>query len=111
MSETVGVEEARRLIAAGEATAVDFREDEDWREDRIPGAIHVSGDDLDEGLSGIADEQRLIVIASEKRGPEFAGQLEERGREAAYLEGGLEAWTKEGFRTQPSEDPASDSVV
>ena len=39
-TESIGIEEARREIAGGDATAVDVRSDDDWSEGHVPGAIH-----------------------------------------------------------------------
>jgi rhodanese-related sulfurtransferase len=43
--EKVGVEEARREIAGGDATAVDVRSEEEWSEGHVPGAIHLPDGD------------------------------------------------------------------
>ena len=111
MSEAVGAEEARRLIAGGEAKAVDARGDEAWRDRRITGAIRLSSADLDAGLEGVAEGVRLIVVGDEGEAPELADQLEAHGRDAAYLEGGLEAWISEDYPVQPSEDPEDDAII
>jgi rhodanese-related sulfurtransferase len=111
VSAAIDAEEARRLIAAGEAKAVDFRDDEAWRENRITGAIRLTESDLDRGLGEVSEEVRLIVVAEEGQGQELADRLEERGRNAAYLEGSLDAWKDEDYPVQPSADPDEDAIV
>jgi rhodanese-related sulfurtransferase len=111
VSDPVEAEEARRLIAAGEAKAVDFRDDDAWRENRITGAIRLSNDELDRGLEEISEEVRLIVVADEGQAQKLADQLEERGRDAAYLEGSVGAWKEEDYPMQPSQDPDEDAIV
>lgn len=52
-AKTVTPDEVRNLLAAGAITLVDVREDGEWREARIPGAIH-------KPLSRLRDEARSI---------------------------------------------------
>jgi len=111
MSEAVGAEEARRLIAGGEAKAIDARGDEAWREHRITGATRLSGADLDAEIERVPEDVRLIVVGDEEQGPELADQLNARSRDAAYLEGGLDAWIAEDYPVQPSEDPEDEAVI
>jgi rhodanese-related sulfurtransferase len=111
VSETVEPGEARRLIAAGEAKAVDVRGEDEWRDARIPGAIRLEDEDLDAQVAEIAAEVRLIVVGEDERAREVAEALESRGREAALLDGGVEAWRKEDYPVQPSDDPDEDVTI
>ena len=47
--EKVAVDEARREIAGGDATAVDVRSEEEWGEGHVPGAIHLPDGDPEAG--------------------------------------------------------------
>jgi rhodanese-related sulfurtransferase len=48
-TESVGVDEARREIARGDAIAVDVRSEEDWSAGHVPGAIHLPEADPEAG--------------------------------------------------------------
>src|SRR5919198_3643960 len=105
-------ERARELVASNEATVLDLREEEQFRDKRVPGARRASEEDLDEALDGVADDQMLIVLCDEDdQGVELAKRLREKGREAASVEGGMKAWEDEKFPLQPSRDPDDDAKV
>jgi rhodanese-related sulfurtransferase len=106
--ETVGVEQAREAVAGGEAKALDVRDEEEWSGAHVPGAIHLPADQLSSALDelDLDSEQRLVVFASDKSaGSEAVSTLREKGFEASLVEGGIEQWSSEDFRLQPTEDP------
>jgi rhodanese-related sulfurtransferase len=111
-NELLEPERARELVASNEATVLDLREEEQFRDKRVPGARRVSEEDLDEALDGVADDQMLIVVSDEdEQGAALAERLREKGRDAACLEGGMKAWEDEKFPLQPSRDPDDDAKV
>jgi rhodanese-related sulfurtransferase len=105
-SEAVDVEEARKAIAAGDAKALDVRDEKAWSEARVPGAIHVAADELSSSeLDELDDDQRLMVFApDESTGREAVSTLRDKGYEASLVKGGIEEWSSEDFRLQPTED-------
>jgi rhodanese-related sulfurtransferase len=111
VSDSIAVEEARRLIAGGDAKAVDLRDDDDWREARIAGAIRVDDGGLDDALEDVDDGVKLIVIGPDQKAAQVADQLSERGREAVLIEGGIDAWKSEDYPLQPSPDPEDGTPV
>jgi rhodanese-related sulfurtransferase len=103
---------ARELIASNEATVVDIREDEDWHERRVPGAVHAFEGDLGVALEGVDDQRPLIIVCGDgERSASLAAELRERGREVASIEGGMKAWEGEKLPMQPSSDPDDDVRV
>jgi phage shock protein E len=108
-TETIGIEEARREIAGGDAVAVDIRSDEEWGEGHVPGAIHLPdgepGDQLEDG-------SRLMVIAGDGRSAaKAADRLSELGYDAVAVDGDMDDWLSEDFNVQPTADPAPDSEL
>jgi rhodanese-related sulfurtransferase len=102
---------ARELIASNEASVVDIRDDDDWHEKRVAGAVHAEGN-LDAALEGVDDDRPVIIVCGDgDRSARLAAELRERGREVASIEGGMEAWEGEKFPMQPSSDPDDDVQV
>jgi rhodanese-related sulfurtransferase len=110
--ESLGVKEARREIAGGEATAVDVRSDEEWSEGHVPGAIHLPDGDPEAGTKPLEDGARLMVIAGDaKHAGEVAKDLRDRGYDAVAVEGGMKGWVSEDFPIQPTPDPDEDTEL
>lgn len=112
MEEQLEPDQARELIASDEVTVLDIRDDEQWREKRIAGARQVDAGEVDSALEGLDDDRAvLIVCADGKRSAELAAELREDGRDAACIEGGVDAWESEKLAMQPSDDVSDDAVV
>jgi rhodanese-related sulfurtransferase len=110
--ELLEPERARELVASNEATVLDLRDEEKFRDKRVPGARRASEEELDAALERVDDDQMLIVLCDEDdQGVELAKRLREKGREAASIEGGMKAWEDEKFPLQPSRDPDDDAKV
>ncbi|HKH41503.1 MAG TPA: rhodanese-like domain-containing protein [Solirubrobacterales bacterium] len=110
--EKLGVEEARRQIAGGDATAVDVRSEEEWSQGHIPGAIHLPDGDPEAGTKPLEEGARLIVIAKDgKVAVRAAKNLNERGYDAVAVEGGMADWVSENFKIQPTADPDEDTEL
>jgi len=79
---------------------LDVREPYEWQAGRIEGAIHVplarvmSGEER-----GVLDPSRPVVVVcrSGNRSELAATMLQARGFDASNLEGGMEAWAREGL--------------
>ena len=111
-SETVDPEEARKLLGSNEATAIDIRDDELWREGRLPGARHCPDGDVGEALEQIDEDQKVIVACEDgEESARVAEQIREKGRDAVVLAGGMEAWRSDDQPMQPSRDPDEDAIV
>jgi rhodanese-related sulfurtransferase len=103
---TFGVEEARQVLGANIATAVDIRDLQAWQADRIPGSIQSPVEQLAEAVEGLETERVIVVCEDGERSAEVAWQLKGRGIDAASIEGGFKAWVDGGFPLQPSGDTA-----
>ena len=95
---------ARELIASDGGQVLDLRGDEEWVDVRIAGAVRASGDDLEPALESLdSDRPVLVVCADGERSIEVAGDLRERGLQAAAVKGGMKGWTGDGLPTLPRE--------
>jgi rhodanese-related sulfurtransferase len=111
-TESVGVEEARREIASGDATAVDVRPEEEWSAGHVPGAIRLPDANADAGTKPLEQGDRLMVIAEDGKNAEQAAEkLSEQGYDAVAVEGGMKDWTSEKFNVQPTGDPDEDTEL
>jgi rhodanese-related sulfurtransferase len=107
--ETIDVEEARQAIASGDADALDIRDEEAWGEGHVPGATHISAEELSSGLDELDSDRRLIVFAPDaSSGREAVSTLRDQGFDASLVEGGIKEWSSEDFNLQPTEDPQTD---
>ncbi len=96
MVATVEPEQARDLVARGEARLLDCRYDMEYEESRIPGAQQVPLDKLREGVFSIDPEQFYVVYCrSGKRSSAATFLLRERGIRAVSLVGGIKDWPYE----------------
>jgi rhodanese-related sulfurtransferase len=110
--EKVGVEEARREIAGGSATAVDVRSEEEWSEGHVPGAIHLPDGDPEAGTKPLERGARLMVIAKDgEMAVHAAKDLREGGYDAVAVEGGMDDWVSEDFPIQPTADPDEETEL
>ena len=111
-AEKLGVEEARREIAGGDASAVDVRSEEEWSEGHIPGAIHLPDADPGAGTKPLEEGARLMVIAKDGRtAVEAANGLREAGYDAIAVDGGMNDWASEGYPIQPTVDPDEETEL
>lgn len=86
--------EAARLLAAGAATFVDVRDPYSYEEARIPGALALDDDNVQE-FASTADKQRPLIVycyhgISSLGGAAFF--LQRGFREVYSLRGGFEVW-------------------
>ena len=107
---TIGVEEARREIAGGDAVAVDVRSEEEWSVGHVPGATHLPDGDADASADRPEEGARLMVIAKDgKHATTAASRLIDEGYDAAAVDGDMDDWISEGFQIQPTPDPDEDT--
>jgi rhodanese-related sulfurtransferase len=83
-----------------EVQVVDCREPYEWEAGRIEGSLHLPLNDLMAG-AGEGDLERtkpVVVVCRVGNRSELAAiMLQARGYEAHNLEGGLEAWERDGL--------------
>jgi rhodanese-related sulfurtransferase len=109
---TVSPEKARQMLGANEASAIDIRGEEEFREGRMPGARHCPEGDFGEALEQIDEGQTVIVACEEgEESARVADEICEQGREAVSLEGGMSAWRSDDQPMQPSRDPEEGAKI
>jgi molybdopterin/thiamine biosynthesis adenylyltransferase/rhodanese-related sulfurtransferase len=100
----VDATQARELIESGEPLVVDVREQDEWDEGHIPGAVHIPRGFLESRIERAApDPEREIILycASGNRSAFAAKTLEELGYEdVASLSGGFTDWKRNGYPVQ-----------
>jgi rhodanese-related sulfurtransferase len=91
-----------RWLASDMAVLVDVREESEFSEDRIPGAINVPLSRFDVRKLPGSDGRRLVLAcAIGRRSAQAAGILLAAGQEiATHLRGGMLAWDDAGFGTE-----------
>jgi sulfur-carrier protein adenylyltransferase/sulfurtransferase len=96
--------QARDRIESGEPVVVDVREQEEWDEGHIPGAVHVPRGHLESRIERLApDTARPVVVycSAGNRSAFAAKTLTELGYEdVVSLAGGFTDWKRNGFPVQ-----------
>jgi molybdopterin/thiamine biosynthesis adenylyltransferase/rhodanese-related sulfurtransferase len=94
-------ERARDLIDGGEPVVVDVREQDEWDEGHIPGAVHIPRGHLESRIERAAPDpshQVLLYCSAGNRSAFAAKTLEEMGYEDVLsLSGGFTDWKRNGF--------------
>jgi molybdopterin/thiamine biosynthesis adenylyltransferase/rhodanese-related sulfurtransferase len=95
---------ARQVVDAGDALVVDVREQDEWDEGHIPGAVHISRGNLESRIERAApDRERAILLycSAGNRSVFAAKTLAELGYEdVVSLSGGFTDWKRNGFPVQ-----------
>lgn len=103
-SLAVSPQQAAALHSEKKAVIVDVREDSEWREQHIPGAIHIPLGELESRLAELKAHQNGPIITqcrSGKRSQQAQQVLKSAGFDKVYnLDGGLIAWDKAGLATE-----------
>ncbi|WP_262965929.1 rhodanese-like domain-containing protein [Methylobacter psychrophilus] len=103
-NESLSPKEASSMSAAQKAVIVDVREDSEWNEQHIPGAIHIPLGQLNERLAELKQYKDSPVITqcrSGGRSLQAVDVLTSAGFSNVYnMEGGIMAWDKAGLKTQ-----------
>jgi molybdopterin/thiamine biosynthesis adenylyltransferase/rhodanese-related sulfurtransferase len=103
--DEVDAARAQELLAAeSRPLLVDVREQDEWSEGHIPGAVHVPRGFLESRIEGAAPDRAAPVIvycAGGARSAFAAKSLEELGYEnVVSLAGGFTEWKRNGFPTE-----------
>lgn len=76
---------------------LDVREDYEWRQVRMPGALHIPMNDVPARLDELAATRPLVVVCAHgSRSYSVAAWLGERGVAASSLAGGITRWAQVG---------------
>jgi len=93
--------DAASARALESAVWVDIREDDEWQEGHLPGAVHITRGYLESRIERVAPDKSTPVIlycASAARSAFGAKSLEELGYEHVYsLAGGFTDWKRNGL--------------
>ena len=91
------------MFSEQQAIIVDVREDSEWNEGHIAGAIHIPLAQVESRLSELAQYKNSTVITqcrSGKRSAKAAGMLQAAGfNKVLNLTGGIVAWNNDGLKT------------
>jgi sulfur-carrier protein adenylyltransferase/sulfurtransferase len=92
---------ARELIETGDPVIVDVREQDEWDEGHLPGAIHIPRGNLESRIeAAVPDRSRELVLycAGGSRSAFATKSLQELGYEnVTSLAGGFTDWKRNGF--------------
>ena len=104
LMESVSPKEAFSMSAGQKAVIVDVREDSEWNEQHILGAIHIPLGQLNERLAELKQYKDSPVITQCKSGGRSAQAFEvlkSAGFSKVYnMDGGIIAWDNAGLKTQ-----------
>lgn len=99
--ENISPKQAAAEFSEKKAVIVDVREDDEWQEQHIPGAIHIPLGQLKSRLSELEPYKNSQIITqcrSGGRSAKAADQLAAAGfADVQNLDGGIQAWEKAGL--------------
>ena len=102
--KSISPKEASTMHSEKNAVIVDVREDSEWNEQHIPGAIHIPLGQLNERLAELKLYKDSPVITQCKTGGRSAQAfdvLKSVGFSKVYnMDGGIMAWDKAGLKTE-----------
>ena len=103
-ADSISPKQASVMYAEQKAVIVDVREDSEWNEQHIPGAIHIPLAQLNGRISELKQYKDTPVITQCKAGGRSAKALEvlkSVGFTKVYnMDGGIMAWDKAGLKTE-----------
>ena len=93
------------------ATLLDVRESDEWAAGHAPGATHLPMSELTARTDELPDEDPLYVVCrSGGRSARVAAYLAAQGYPAVNVEGGMQAWARQG-REVVAEGGAEPQIV
>ena len=103
-ADSISPKQASEMYAEQKAVIVDVREDSEWNEQHIPGAIHIPMAQLNGRISELKQYKDTPVITQCKAGGRSAKALEvlkSVGFTKVYnMDGGIMALDKAGLKTE-----------
>ena len=101
--ELVTAKDASTLYAEKKAIIVDVREDDEWNDEHIAGALHIPLKQLNDRVSELQSYKDTTIITQCKSGGRSAKALEllkAAGFTKVYsMDGGIKAWDQQGLAT------------
>lgn len=102
--DSISPKEASVMTSEQKAVIIDVREDSEWNEQHIPGAIHIPLAQLNDRLLELEQYKQSPVVTQCKAGGRSAKAfdvLKLAGFSKVYnMDGGIMAWEKAGLQTQ-----------
>lgn len=90
---------------------LDVREDDEWAAGHAPHAVHIPMGEVPRRLAEItADAQLLVVCKAGGRSAQVVAYLQQSGREATNVDGGMSSWAAAG-RPLVSDSPVEPRVL
>ena len=103
-ADSISPKQASVMHAEQKAVIVDVREDSEWNEQHIPGAIHIPLAQLNERLPELKQYKDSPVITQCRTGGRSAQALDvlkSAGFSKVYnMDGGIKAWDDAGLKTE-----------
>ena len=97
MARQISVQEALDLVREQEAVLLDVREPDEWDRGHIEGAKHIPLGELQERVGEVPLDQKVLCVCAVGGRSGMATQfLNQVGREAINLDGGMHAWEVSG---------------
>ena len=101
--ELVTAKDASTLYAEKKAIIVDVREDDEWNDEHIAGALHIPLKQLNDRVSELQTYKDTTIITQCKSGVRSVKALEllkAAGFTKVYsMDGGIKAWDQQGLAT------------
>ncbi len=103
---TIGGDEAKRRLDAGEALLVDVRELNEWHAGHIAGATHIPLGTIASRATMLPNDREILVIC---RTGNRSAMAQERLAQSGFtnvtnVEGGVTAWVEHGFPVATGEE-------
>jgi rhodanese-related sulfurtransferase len=103
-ADSISPKQASEMYAEKKAVIVDVREESEWNEQHIPGAIHIPLAQLNERLPELKQYKDSPVITQCRTGRRSAQALDvlkSAGFSKVYnIDGGIKAWDDAGLKTE-----------
>lgn len=90
----ISITETYELMANGSTQVVDIRDEQSYRMSHMPGATHLSNDNIQEYIAAADLDAPLVVVCYHGHSSQSAAQfLFDQGFEEVFsMDGGFEAW-------------------
>lgn len=103
------VPEVTAGFVADDAYLLDVREHDEWQAGHAPAAVHIPLDELPARVDQVPHDRDVYVVCrSGTRSAQAAAYLNQGGRNATNVAGGMHAWTAAGrpMRSDSGDPPA-----
>lgn len=103
-TDSVSPQDASTLLADKKAIIIDVREEDEWKQQHIPGAIHIPLNELPGRLAELGQYKDKPIITQCQRGGRSQKALDflksSQFSKVYNMEGGIEAWNNAGLKTE-----------